>query len=238
MLAYSKYFTQGYDENGQLIYYPMDLVGAYGPAGDYPIYSNLLDAFADKIKRHVDNDRQAVIGVFGPTGSGKSTLAIDQIKTLNKNWKLAPNLLYGPNDLKVKLKAGQYDPINLFDEGSVTFNSLETTTTDARKLTVIFDTMRSRHMISFIVMPRQSDLNKRIEPHIDFKMETSNRAPLPGFMSRGFFKLSYPIRYDKKTYWQHMGTGIYDPMSKRLYNEYTALKRKKQDAILTDFIEG
>ena len=239
MLAYSKYFTQGYDDKGDLIYYPLDLVGAYGPTGDYPIYSNLLDAFADKIKRHVDSDHQAVIGIFGPTGSGKSTLGIDQIRAINKNWKLAPNLLYASDDLKTKLKDPHPNPINFFDEGSVTFNSLETTTKDGRKLSVLFDTMRSRRMISFIVMPNAGDLNKRIERHLDFKMETSNRAPLPGFTPRGFFKLSYPERYASgKTYWVPMGTGLFDKLSARTNNEYQALKRKKQDLILKDFIEG
>lgn len=239
MLAKCKYFIDHYDENGKPVYYPMDLVGTYGWEGEYSIYANLIEAFAIKIKRHVGGDHQAVIGVFGPTGSGKSTLAINQIKAIDKNWKLAPNLIYGPDDLKNKLKSDDPHPINFFDEGSVTFNSLETTTKEGRKLTVLFDTMRSRHMISFIVMPNMGDLNKRIERHLDFKMETSNNAPLPGYSARGFFKLSYPERYASgKTYWVPMGTGIFDPLSARMNKEYQALKRQKQDDILRDFIEG
>ena len=239
MLAYSQYFTMGYDEKGETLYYPMDLVGVYGPGGDYPIYSNLVDAFAEKIKRHVDSDNQAVIGIFGGTGSGKSSLGITLAKAINKNWMLADNLLYAPGDLKRKLKAENPDPVNLFDEGSVTFNSLETTTKDGRKLAVLFDTMRSRHMISFIIMPDSGDLNKRIAKHIDFKIVCPRRAPLPGYTPRGFFTLSYPIRYDNgSVYWQLMGTGIYDKLSTRLNNQYKLLKRQKQDEILKDFIEG
>lgn len=231
--AVSQYFKQ---DNGA--YYDLDLVAVYGPTGNYPIYSNLLDAFAVKLKQHVRADNQAVIGIFGRTGSGKSTLAVNLCKALNKNWKLSENLLYGPNDLKRKLRDPHPDPINLFDEGSVIFNSLETTTTPARQMAVLFDTMRSRHMYSLIVMPDSADLNKRIARHLDFKLECPNKAPIPGYSARGFFNLSYPIRYlSGAVYWQKMGTGLFNKMGTRLNNEYQALKRAKQDEILADFIK-
>ena len=239
MLAYSDFFKMGYDDNDNPIYFPLDLVALYGPTGDYPVYSNLLDAFALKIKQHVSADNQAVIGIFGPTGSGKSTLGIQFCKALNKNWKLADNLLYAPNDLKKKLRDENADPINLFDEGSVTFNSLETTSKDGRKMSVLFDTMRTLHQISFIIMPDSGDLNKRIAKHLDFKVQCPRVAPIPGFTPRGFFTVSYPIRYDNgSVYWQKMGTGIYDKLSVRTKNEYDKLKREKQREILKDFIEG
>lgn len=216
----------------------LDLCALYGPTGDYPIYSDLVDAFATKLKQHVRADNQAVIGVFGRTGSGKSTLAIDLCKAINKNWKLADNLLYGPNDLKRKLREDNPDPVNLFDEGSVIFNSLETTTTAGRQMAVLFDTMRSRHWISFIVMPDAGDMNKRIAKHLDFKVECPHRAPLPGYSARGFFTLSYPIRYTSgAVYWQNIGTGIFNKLGTRLNNEYQALKRQKQDEILADFLK-
>lgn len=239
MLAYSTFFKMGYDEHGQPVYYPLDLVGLYGPTGDYPIYSNLVDAFAEKLKQHVKADNQAVIGIFGPTGSGKSTLGIKFCKALDKNWTLRDNLLYAPNDLKRKLNSENSNPINLFDEGSVTFNSLETTTKEGRKMSVLFDTMRTLHMISFIIMPDSGDLNKRIAKHLDFMVECPHNAPLPGYTARGFFTISYPIRYKNgSVYWQKMGTGIYDKLGTRLKNDYDKLKREKQREILKDFIEG
>lgn len=239
MLAYSPFFKDGYDEHGNTIYYPMDLVALYGPAGQYPVYSNLVDAFAEKLKQHVKADNQAVIGVFGVTGSGKSTLGITEAKAIDKNWKLSDNYIYSSNDLRDKLRRENPHPINLFDEGSVTFNSLETTTKEGRKLAVLFDTMRTRHMISFIIMPDSGDLNKRIGKHLDFMMECPRRAPIPGYTARGFFTVSYPIRYKSgAVYWQPMGTGIFDKLGARLNNEYQKIKREKQDLILKDFIEG
>lgn len=209
---------------------PLNAVGSFGYNGEYLIYSDLMEAFAEKVKAWVKSDHQGVIMVYGPTGSGKSNWAIQFCRTLNRDWDIKTNLLYGLEDLKNKLNTKNPDPINLFDEGSIIFNSLDTMSKDSKMLAVLFDMLRSRHMISIIVMPSDKELNKRIGKHVDWWVECPPKAPIPGYTSRGFFHVRTKTVYKSGKSWETLlGTGIYSPISAKMNTIYQNIKRQKQD---------
>lgn len=209
---------------------PLNAVGSFGWNGEYLIYSDLMEAFAEKVKEWVKSDHQAVIMVYGPTGSGKSNWGIQFCRTLNRDWDIKSNLLYGLDDLKIKLRDPHPDPVNLFDEGSIIFNSLDTTSRDGKNLAVLFDMLRSRHMITVIVMPSDRELNKRIGKHVDWWVECPAKAPLPGFSNRGFFHIKKRTVYRSGKTWESLiGTGIYGPISAKMNTIYQSIKRQKQD---------
>ena len=131
--CHSIYF-QGYD---------LDLIGTFGPGGKYPIYSNLLDVFADVLKKNIKNGHQNVVVANGGTGSGKSTLLIDLCYKMSRDWELTENYIYSLKDLKRKLSKPDSSPISLFDEGSVSLNSFNSQRAEDKAMSVLFDTMRS-----------------------------------------------------------------------------------------------
>lgn len=209
---------------------PLQLVGTWGADGERPIYSNLLDAVADKIKKKVSSDNQAVVIIYGNTGSGKSNLAMQLIKRLDRNATLDSCYIYSTEDLARKLKNRDPQRINWFDEGSITLNSLGTTSRQGLRFSQFFDTMRFKRYISIICLPNSDEMNKRIEKHADFYIRCPDKAPLWGFANRGFFHVINRIKYDSgKHYDQIQGTGIYRPVPKRMREEYQALKARKAE---------
>ena len=219
MLVKSKYFSR-----------PLNAVGSFGWDGEHLIYSDLMEAFAEKIKDWVKSDHQAVIVVTGGTGTGKSNWGIKFCRTLNRDWDIHSNLLYSLEDLKVKLNSKNPDPVNLFDEGSLIFNSLDTTSRDGKNLAVLFDMLRSRHMITVIVMPSDKELNKRIGKHVDYWVECPPNAPIPGYQNRGFYHIRERTVYKSGKVWETLiGTGVYSPISSKMNNIYQTIKRQKQD---------
>lgn len=210
---------------------PLILVGTYGWDGEYPIYWDLLEKFVQKVKAWVKSDHQAVIVISGRTGTGKSNLGIQMARTFNRDWDIHTNLLYGGGDLSAKLRLKNPDPVNLFDEGSMIFNSLDTISKEGKNLAVLFDMLRSRHMISIIVLPDDSELNKRISKHVDWWIECPSEAPIPGYSPRGFFHIRDRVVYRKSgKVWENLlGTGVFPPISKKMDNIYQAIKKEKQD---------
>lgn len=213
---------------------PLTLVGTYGWGGEYPIYWDLMEVFARKVKAWVDSDHQAVIGVSGRTGTGKSNWGIQFARTYSRDWIISKNLLYGFDDFSRKLRDKHPDPVNLFDEGSMIFNSLDTISKDGKNLSIMFDMLRSRHMVSIIVLPNDAELNKRIAKHIDWWVECPSEAPLPGYGPRGFFHLRDKVTYRKtgKTWENLLGTGVFPPISKKMDTIYQTIKKEKQDEFM------
>lgn len=227
--CHSIYF-QGYD---------LDLIGTFGPGGKYPIYSNLLDVFADTLRKNIKNGHQNVVVANGGTGSGKSTLLIDLCYKMSKDWKLTENYIYSLKDLKRKLSKPDSSPISLFDEGSVSLNSFNSQRAEDKAMSVLFDTMRSWGWSTFIAIPSFNDLNKRVRnTHVDYRLICPRKAPLPGYDPRGFFHVYKKIRYDLTDgiYWQHIGTGLFKKLAPRYDREYQTLKHASQVRLINEFI--
>lgn len=225
----SVYF-QGYD---------LDLIGAYGPSGRYPIYSNLLDVLADYLKTRIKNGYQNVVVANGGTGSGKSTVLINLCYKMARDWEIKDNYIYSLADLKRKLSDLDSSPISLFDEGSVSLNSFNSQRSEDKAMSVLFDTMRSLGWTTFIALPRWKDLNARVRTnHVDFRIICPRKAPIPGYTPRGFFHLYKKVVYElnDSIYWQHVGTGIFKPLKPRHDMEYQALKRASQVRLINEFI--
>lgn len=217
---------------------PVELIGLYGPRGDYPIVKDLLSWVANYIKRLVATDNQAIIMITGAPGSGKSTLALGLIKLLDSDFKLDDVYIYSNNDIKRKLKDNNPQRINLFDEGSVTLNSLATTSKEGRYLSMFFDTMRSRHYISIICVPDGSDIQGRIAKHVNLYLECPKKAPLPGYSARGFFHCKKRTVYKSGKKWDDLiATGVFKPLPKKLKTEYEKKKKEKQDEFIDKMLE-
>ena len=219
---------------------PMKLIGTYWD--DRPIYANLLDGVADLIKARIDSDNQCVILITGGTGSGKSTLAIQLMRKLEKDLSFEDTYIYSQSDLARKLKKEQagekVSRINWYDEGSVTLNSLNTTSRAGLRFSQFFDTMRFDHYVSIICMPDGSDMNGRISKHIDFLIKCPKQAPLWNFSAKGFFTVSKRIVYNSGKVWEEvMGTGIYRDIPPRIKNAYMSIKRERAEQFKKKIIE-
>lgn len=208
-----------------------------------PIYSDLPEAFARTLKGRVRANYQNVVAVIGGTGSGKSSWALQECFHVDQKFTLAGNYIYSTSDLAQKLNRprGEVSPVNLFDEGSVILNSNRHSTKESTDIVVLFDTMRSRGMTSFICIPELRSLNNRIrDDHVNFLVVCGEKAPLPGYTRRGFFKLfvkSRPSTFSNSVFWKPVAWGIYPPLKPKLDREYQAYKRMAQDRLLNDFYE-
>lgn len=200
---------------------------------DRPIYSNLIDAVADKIKTKIKNDGQYVLVIRGGTGSGKSNLALQIIKAIDPYFNLEETYLYSPSDLAKKMLSGSTQRINWYDEGSVIFNSLNVMSKSGRLMGSFFDIVRLDHYISIICLPSEKEIDGRVLKHMDMLIECPKVAPLPkwaDYSARGFFEVYERINYRSGRYYDKLhGIGYCRAVPKKLKNEYEAVKRKHAD---------
>ena len=208
-----------------------------------PIYSDLMEGFAQVLRRRIRMNYQNVIGVIGGTGSGKSSWALQECFMVDRYFTLQGNYIYDTSDLATKLAQpkGAVSPVNFFDEGSVILNSSRHSTKQSTDIVVLFDTMRSRGMTSFICIPELRSLNNRIrEDHLNYLVVCGEKAPDPKYQRRGFFKLfmrTRPSTFSNSVFWKPLGWGIYKPLKPKLDAEYQDYKRRAQDRLLDDFYE-
>ena len=219
---------------------PMKLIGTYWD--DRPVYANLLDGVAELIKARINSDNQCVVLITGGTGSGKSTLAIQLMRKIEKDFSIDDSYIYSQSDLAKKLKkeknGEKVSKINWYDEGSVTLNSLNTTSRAGLRFSQFFDTMRFDHYVSIICMPDGSDMNSRIGKHIDFLIRCPKQDPYWNFSAKGFFTVSKKTVYQSGKVWEDiMGTGIYRDIPPRIKTAYMKVKRERAEQFKDKIIE-
>ena len=208
--------------------------------GDYWIYSDLMTALARTLKQRIKQKHQNVILVVGPTGSGKSTCALNLIYAMDPDWNIAENYVYSAEDLARKLKyRATASKITLYDEGSVSLNSLNSIRRSDNMQVVLLDTCRSLGWTTIICIPSINDLNKRIRDHlIDYVLVCSNKPLDPRLEARGFFELYKPGRdtWAKSTYYHLIGAGTYKKIEGKKAELYDRIKYQHQMALIGDFV--
>lgn len=207
-----------------------------------PIYSDLPEVFAGILQNRVKAGYQNVVAVVGGTGSGKSAWALNECYLMDPYFLLEGNYIYTNADLAAKLSQppDAVSKINWFDEGSVILNSNRHGTRESTDVVVLFDTLRSRGMTSFICIPELRSLNNRIrDDHVDFLVVCGEKSPIPGYSKRGFFKLfqkSKPSTFKTSVFWQPLAWGIYKMPRPALWREYQDYKKEAQRRLVEDFI--
>ena len=206
------------------------------------VYADMLEKMAAYVRRRAANKRQTVIVITGRTGTGKSTCAIQLARLIDPEWELETGYIYGANDLRNLLRDGRRKrSINLFDEGSVAFNSLNVRNRDDRDMVVLLDTLRSWEMTTIICIPSFYDLNKRIRDHlIDMWIQCPEKPLIKGKDARGYFEAYAPssIEWTGKTYWNYLGAGKFGALPRELDEEYQQIKYDHQMKLVRAFIEG
>lgn len=207
-----------------------------------PIYSDLQEVFAAMLRARVKAGYQNVVAVVGGTGSGKSAWTLNECYLMDPYFLLDGNYIYTNKDLAAKIEKPMdaVSKINWFDEGSVILNSNKHGTKESVDIVVLFDTLRSRGMTTFICIPELRSLNNRIrDDHVDFLVVCGEKAPLPGYSKRGFFKLfakTKPSTFKTSVYWEPLAWGIYRMPRKALWDEYQEYKREAQRRLVEDFV--
>lgn len=206
------------------------------------VYEDMLAKLASLIRRRTNNKRQTVIVITGRTGTGKSTCAIQLARLIDPEWDLEESYVYGADDLRELLKAGRgHRNVNLFDEGSVSFNSLKSNARDDRDMVVLLDILRSWEMTTIICIPSFYDLNKRIREHlVDFWIQCPERPLIKGKPARGYFEAYAPsfIEWTGKTFWNFLGAGKFTPLPRELDETYQQIKYDHQMKQVRAFIDG
>lgn len=221
----------------------MDLKEVYITSGQRRgVYSDMLEKMASLVRRRANNKRQTVIVITGRTGTGKSTCGIQLARLIDPEWNIEEGYVYGANDLRELLKSGKgRRSINLFDEGSVSFNSLKSNARDDRDMVVLLDILRSWEMTTIICIPSFYDLNKRVREHlVDFWIQCPERPIIKGKPARGYFEAYAPssIEWTGKTFWNFLGAGKFTPLPRELDETYQQLKYDHQMSQVKQFIEG
>lgn len=219
----------------------LEVVGYYNQSGGrHLIYRDALKPFADLLKHRIEDKRQNVVAVTGATGSGKSTFAVNLCRSMNRKWKIADNYIYDVNDLRAKLNNPDASPISLFDEGSISVNSNNSTRGDDKKIVALFDTMRSRGWTTIICAPRLTMINKRIrETHVNYMCMVPNRTLIKGFDNRGLIQIYEKRDTDwSEPYWKLIATTLFPDMTPDVKKAYEKIKLDHQLALIKDFIDG
>lgn len=207
---------------------------------EYAIYSDMLDVLARILKRRIKQHYQNVICITGMTGSGKSTLALNLIWRLDPDWTL-DNYIYDASDLAKKLKHKETaNPISLFDEGSVSLNSLNFARSSDKAITIMLDTCRSLGWTTIICIPSINDLSKRVRDHLlDYVLMCPSRSLINGYDKRGFFELYKPRRapWASSTFYDLQGAGIFGKLPADKTDEYERVKFRHQMELLDRFVE-
>lgn len=208
---------------------------------DKPIYSNMVEAIADKIRAKIKAEGQYVLVIRGGTGSGKSNLAMQIIREINPAFKFEETYLYSPVDLARKLESGCAEPINWYDEAIVMFNSLNVMTAGGRMMGSYFDTMRLDHNINILCLPNDEEIDGRVRKHMDLLIECCEKSPLPkwaDFSPRGFFEVINRRHYRSgKHYDDVVGVGYCRAVPKRMKIEYEKIKKAHADEFKKKFIK-
>ena len=214
------------------------------PNGDV-LYKDLLTPLANYIKDSVKGgNNQIVVLVVGRTGSGKSNDAIQLCTKIDPCWQINGNYIYSNYDFTKKLKAirnGEKPSlVNLFDEGSVALNSMNSMRKEDNTITVAFDTLRSFGMVSVICIPNERHLNKRMgENHLDFMIKVPNVPPIKGYGMKGFANL-YVHRYRDwaEPYWDPIGTTLVEKVPVKVWKEYSKIKLEHQWEFIDKMDDG
>ncbi len=224
----------------------MHLVTSYVRYGiELGVYSDAFDIFVKTLVRRIKKNLQNVIIVTGDTGSGKSTWCIQFAMTLAKalgvTFDLDKDYMYGSEDLWEKIQNPDASPISLFDEGSVSLNSMNSRKTGDRDIVVILDTMRSRGLTTIIALPDIRQCNPSIRRiHANYVIECSSvEHPFVKGYDRGFFEVkdkrySKKKRYDPDPWWNVLYTGVFGPLPPDIDEKYQKIKRARQDGLLID----
>ena len=230
--AYSTFFKQECEVSREL------------PNGDV-LYKDLLKPLSEYIKQAVKGgNNQIVVLVVGRTGSGKSNDAINLCLKIDPNWDIAENYVYSNYDFARKLKAIRHGAkpslVNLFDEGSVALNSMNSMRKEDNTITVAFDTLRSFGMVSCICIPNERHLNRRMsENHLDFMIKVPNVPPIKGYGKKGFANL-YVHRYRDwaEPYWDLIGTTLVEKVPAKVWKEYQKIKLEHQWEFIDKMDDG
>lgn len=209
------------------------------------VYSDAFDIFVKKCKSRIKRNLQNVIIVVGDTGCGKSTwcilFAMALAKELGTTFDLDKDYMYGSEDLWDKLQDPNASPISLFDEGSVSLNSMNSRKSGDRDIVVILDTMRSRGLTTIIALPDIRQCNPSIRRiHANYVIECSSiEHPFVKGYDRGFFEVknkrfSKKKRYDPDPWWNVLYTGIFPKLPPEIDEKYQKIKRSRQDGLLVD----
>lgn len=208
---------------------------------ELPICSDLLKIVAKKLKERIKNQNQNVVVVAGKPGSGKSSLALQTIYALDPAWRLEDNYIYDASDMAKKLRHRQTaNPISLFDEGSVSLNSLDFNKSGSKQTIVMLDTCRSLGWTTFICIPSLRNLNKNITDHLlDYLLYCPHRPLIKGYATRGFFILYKPHSglWSTGTYYQPIAAGIYPKLTGDHAREYESIKLQHQINFLDEYID-
>lgn len=204
------------------------------------VYADMIEKLAQLIRKRAANHRQTVIVVTGRPGTGKSTKAILLAREINPEWQISEGYVYGADDLRDILMEGRAKrSINLFDEGSVSFNSLRSNARDDRDMVILLDILRSWEMTTIICIPSFFDLNKRIRDHlIDFWIQCPERPLVAGKEPRGYFEVYAPSsgQWTGKTYWNFIGAGKCGKLPAAIDEEYQQIKYDHQVRQVCDFL--
>lgn len=193
-----------------------------------------LKRLAIMLRSRIENHRQNVVLIDGPTGSGKSYLGIYLARCIDPKWILEENFVYSTKDLKKSLRARTHDRVTLFDEASISLNSLDYAKKDSKIMAGLFDTMRSRRWTSILIAPANKEINSRVRDiHADYMLKCPPQAPIPGYRATGFCKIFKRIHREfGDPYDQLIATCIYPPLPPDLAERYEAIKAAHQDDYL------
>lgn len=203
------------------------------------LYKDLMTPFAEKVKKTVKGGKdQVLIAYVGHTGSGKSNGAIGGCMAVDKKWDIEDGYIYTATDFADKLRkmrnGEKTSKVLLFDEGSVSLNSMNSQKKGDVAMTIAFDTLRSFGLVVWICIPNLRHLNKRLdENHLNYMWKVPVKAPKKNFSPKGFAEL-YVHKYRDwgQPYWDYVGTSIIKRVPPRIWEQYEEVKLQHQFAFI------
>ena len=212
---------------------------------DDVIYKDLITPLAQYVRKMTKNGNNQINILFvGRTGSGKSNDAIQFCRALDPKFSLRESYIYSAMDFVKKLKiirsGGSVSKVSLFDEGSVSLNSMNSQKRGDVALTICFDTLRSFGLCNCLCIPNERHLNKRIgENHLDFMFKCPNISPVKGYSRKGFVDVYTHVYRDwADPYWDPIGTTIVEKLPPRIWEEYQTVKKEHQFMLIDSLDEG
>ncbi len=201
------------------------------------LYSNMVEALADDMRRNVTDHYDNILIVTGQEGSGKSTLSYDIAKAYDPDFDMSKGYIYEYNEFLDRVASGE-DLGKTFwmDELTNIASNRDWMREDNKSFIQILEMFRSRCWTLIMCIPHIERVDLYLREYRVRYIINVSKMSWEGHptIDRGYFELLKSVDSSTGSYHQSVGYGRFRKMPDDVHIEYERLKRGSQDRKLDE----